>query len=362
MRPPFGFAVKEGIDMRLKRAIRDLKPYAPNETDYLVKLDANESANYLFPEGYQFPVGAINRYPDSASRDLRHKMASVYGVDAEQLIVGNGSSEMLELILKTYVEPGDVILSLEPSFVMYQVYGTIHNAQFKSVPLNADFSVNGEALLAAIETHEPTVIVLCSPNNPTGLMIDQSCIDAVLSATEAIVILDEAYIEFARSVVSRAHDTRHIPHLIVLRTMSKAYGLAGARVGCLIAHPDRVSEMNRVKSPYNLNTLSQNIARLALSQTEAFESYIEGVKARRDALLARLSKWPLTVWTSEANFVFFHSAVLDLSEQLAAHGVLIRSFGGGLKGYYRVTVGSEGELDRFYEAMKEVFGDAASTR
>lgn len=348
--------------MRMKRAVRELKPYAPNEQDYTVKLDANESANYLFPEGFRFPINTINRYPDSASRDLRKQMADVYGVDAEQLIVGNGSSEMLELILKTYVEPGDVVLSLEPSFVMYRVYGTIHNAQFKAVPLKRDFALDLVALIESIKRDQPAVIFLCSPNNPTGLTLEPDVIDAVLRATEGIVILDEAYIEFASHAVSYASKTKQTPRLIVLRTMSKAYGLAGARVGCLIAHPDRAQEMNRVKSPYNLNTLSQNIARLALSQTDAFKTYIAEVKVRREALLERLKSWPLTVWPSEANFVFFHSDVSDLGDKLAKQGVLIRSFEGGLKGHYRVTVGSEEELAVFYEAMKEVFADASSKR
>ena len=362
MLQPFVSAAKDVIDMLVKRAVRDLKPYEPNEQSYIVKLDANESANYLFPEGFRLTMTDVNRYPDSASRELRAQMASVYGVEANQLIVGNGSSEMLELILKTYVEPGAVVLSLEPSFVMYRVYSTIHNARFEPVPLRSDFSLDVEALIEAIQRHQPAVIFLCSPNNPTGLLIAPEVIKAVLEVAQGIVVLDEAYIEFATEAVSLAAHTLQAPNLIVLRTMSKAYGLAGARVGCLIAHPDRVSALNGVKSPYNLNALSQNLARLAPSQTAAFHAYIDGVRARREAMINNFKQWPITVWPSEANFVFFHSDLLDLGEQLAQQGVLIRAFGGALAGYYRVTVGSTTELEHFYRAMKEVFGDASSNR
>ncbi|TVP94928.1 MAG: histidinol-phosphate transaminase [Acholeplasmatales bacterium] len=358
----FASGEKDVTEMQVKRAVRDLKPYEPNEMPYRIKLDANESANYLFPEGFRLDTVDLNRYPDSAARILRAQMAQTYGVKDDQLIVGNGSSEMLELILKTYVEPGAVVLSLEPSFVMYKVYGTIHNAHFEPVPLREDFNVDLDALLQAIHRLKPAVTFLCSPNNPTGLRIEVAVIEAVLAATEGIVVLDEAYIEFASSAVSQASKTSETPNLIVLRTMSKAYGLAGARVGCLIAHPDRVKAMNAVKSPYNLNTLSQNVAGLALRQTEAFTTYIAGVKARRETLFEGLKRWPLTVWPSEANFVFFHSPLEDLGARLAARGVLIRAFGGSLAGYYRVTVGNDTEITHFFTAMEEVFDHASSYR
>ncbi|MFU8792637.1 MAG: histidinol-phosphate transaminase [Acholeplasmataceae bacterium] len=338
----------------IKVSLKGLKPYRPNKQSYLIKLDANESKNYLFESGIQLSMSEINLYPDTDSVFLRARIGAYISTRPELIIAGNGSSEMIELVLKTYVDKGDVVLSFEPSFSMYGIYTKIHNGTYIPVQTDDTFKLDIDQMIAAAKTYDPKIIFICSPNNPTGQMISNQDIKKLLDATEALVCVDEAYLEFTRKQSSMIDQVEAYDNLVVLRTMSKAFGLAGIRLGYLISNQNVVDTLNRVKSPYNLNTLTQHIGTIALSQPDKVMAYITEIITQRAFVEDALKSLKITYYPSEANFVFFKSEVIDLFDQLLKKGILVRAFSGTLQNYYRVTIGNKEENEQFIDALKEI--------
>jgi histidinol-phosphate aminotransferase len=324
----------------MRKLIETLKPYEPKQKSGIL-LNANE--NYeMFVD--RIDINNLNRYPDSNSSDLRSALSNYLSVSKEQIIVGNGSSEMIEIILKTMIEPGDKVLSYEPTFVMYKWYTELYNGIYNSVPLKDNvFDVN--EFIRRINDEKPKVVFLCNPNNPTGMLIPKDMIEAIIKNTEALIVVDEAYIEFSGgSMINRIEE---YDNLIVLRTFSKAFGLAAARVGYMVGGINIINNLFKTKSPYNLNQLSQKLALQALENKTLMVRKVNDINLERERLYKSLVNFNLCTYKSFANFIYFEGPS-SLGEALENKGIIIRSFGDGK---YRVTVGTKEENNTFLEAL-----------
>ena len=340
--------------MKPKPSIQTLKPYKTKDLNYLVKLDANEATRNILNNLKDMLPENLYLYPDNYADKLREYAAKYYNVTPNNLIAGNGSSEMIELVLKTFVDKDEVVLSFEPSFSMYRVFSEIYSAKFIPIESRAPFEMNLQALLDTAQKTQPKVIFLCTPNNPTGAIIPLRTIQTILENTEALVIVDEAYIEFYDTTKSMIQFLNKYPNLVILRTLSKAFGLAGIRLGFLIANPSLVETLNMVKAPYNLNALSQQFGIQALKQRDTILPYLQSIKDARLELYQTLKSLSINVFTSYANFLFFESTVPNLFDKLLSHGILIRRYKDKLENYYRVSIGTNEENTLFLTALKEV--------
>lgn len=341
----------------VKESIKGLKAYNANQVPFRIKLDANEGKNILFKditsEGLRFEENFyINFYPDNDAVRLRKELGNYVGVKPESIMVSNGSSELIELVIKTFVDKGEAIMSFVPSFSMYQIFSQIHSARFIGVKSNEDFTVDMGLLIKRAREVNPKLILLCNPNNPTGNLIDQKDIKKLLEQTDSIVAVDEAYMEFAEG--SMVHEVSRYKNLIVLRTLSKALGLAAIRLGYMIACDDIIKVINCVRAPYNLNAITQYVGVLALKNKDRIHDYVEEVKRERAFLYDELRKLPFTVYKSYGNFILVKSDIEDLGEKLEAQGILIRSFSGDMKQYYRITVGNRNENLELLKSLKEI--------
>jgi histidinol-phosphate aminotransferase len=340
--------------IEIKPSLSTLKSYVPNTSSYRIKLDANESKNYLLNEHFKIDYTKLNLYPDSDATALRKKLSAYLSVPSQSIVVGNGSSEMIELLLKTFVSPKDIVLSYEPSFSMYAIYTQIHQGDYRTISTDANFKLNIDALMAETKRLQPKLIFICTPNNPTGQLVPYNDIIKLVKSTEALVVVDEAYIEFSNQATSMVKDTHVFNNLVVLRTFSKAYGLAGIRLGYLVSNREIVALVNRVKSPYNLNAMTQLVGEYSLDYIDQMRHYTQGIIQNRWILERALSALHLKVYPSEANFVFFYCEKESLYADLLNKGILIRSFKDNLAGYYRVTVSESSENQAFIEALKEI--------
>ena len=344
----------------VKESIKGLKSYNANQKPFRIKLDANEGKNILFKDisskGLHFEEDFhINFYPDNDAKLLREKLSRYIDVAPENIIPGNGSSELIDMVFKTFVDKDETIMCFTPSFSMYSVFSKIHSAKLLEVKSNEDFSVDIDLMIKKAKEIKPKLILLCNPNNPTGYLVDKKDVERLVSQTDSIVVVDEAYMEFAHG--SMVKEVNKYRNLIVLRTLSKALGLAGIRLGYMIACQDIIDVVNCVRSPYNVNSITQYIGVLALKNKEKIKDYVEEVKKERSFLSQELKKLHFTVYDSYANFVLIKSEIKDLADKLAEKGILIRNFSGDLEQCYRITVGNRKENMILIEYLKEIVND-----
>ncbi|MEW5762144.1 MAG: histidinol-phosphate transaminase [Bacillota bacterium] len=349
------------IEALVRPALRAMVPYRVPEHRGVIKLDANENP-YPFPPAVQAAVlAAVNgraftRYPDGAARELREALARYTGVAPENVLVGNGSDEVILNLLLTFGTGRRVVIAA-PTFSMYRLHAVVAGAEPVEVPCRADFAVDAAALAAA--AREAAVLILCSPNNPTGNVTPLEVIEELLGNCPGLVVVDEAYAEFAG--VSAVELLPRRPRLVLLRTFSKAFGLAGLRVGYMLADADVVEGVWRVKQPFNVNTFSQRAALAVLRHPEPFREQIRAICRDRDALYEELRRVPgVTAFPSRANFILFRTPLpaAEVYEGLLGRGILIRNVDGPLlPGCLRVTVGRPEENARFLAALREVLGE-----
>lgn len=338
--------------MEVKDAIKSFKSYKANTREYLVKLDANESIYNDTLDVTIEQLGELNRYPDNYSVALRKEIAMFRGVNYEEVMVGAGSSELLELIVKTFINPGEVVLSVEPSFVMYQKYTMMHHGIYETLPKTKDYRIDIDALIQLSKEKNPKVIFLCTPNNPTGYVVPKKEVIKLLDNVDSVVVIDEAYMEFWNEKESVIDQIDKYPNLIVNRTYSKAYGLAGCRLGYIISNKDMIETLGLIKTPYSVNSVTQFFGIQALQKKEYLVKNVNRVLVERDLLYKKLEKYPIKVFPSGANFIFCEFDAFDLAEALADKGVLIRSFKDGT---YRITVGDKKENQILIEKLEEIF-------
>ena len=340
--------------MKEKQSVKELQPYVVNPVVCSVKLDANEGNKDLFKDLIK-DIGDdfyLNLYPDDNYTQLKEAIVNYIGCKIENISVGNGSSELLDLCVKTFVDTNELILSLDPTFSMYSIYAKIVNSRYIGAGEGNDFTINVDDVIKSIEENDPKLTIICNPNNPTGTTIKRDDVIRIVKSTDNVVIVDEAYMEFSNESV--VDEIENYDNLIVVKTMSKAFSMAGIRTGYLIANEELVKTIEKVRPPYNLNSISALLATKALKQKDKMLSYVENLKVEREKIYEKLLDMGVKAYKSGANFVFFSSKVDNLAEKLIDNDVLIRKFGGKLDNYYRVTVGSPKENEAFLNAMKKI--------
>ncbi len=344
-----------------RSALDSLVPYDAKDIKADVVLASNENpcnlpAEILSKLSARLPEFRFNRYPDPTARELRAQIAEANGLEVENVLVGNGGDELIFNTLLAWGGPGRTLLDLPPTFAMYGIDAQVTGTAVVSIPRLPDFSVDQKAVLERVSQGDIDIVVVANPNNPTGGLTDESFLIDLLNATDALVMVDEAYFEFSRHTM-RPHMTRH-PNLVILRTFSKAFSLAGLRVGYLLAHPDVVCEFLKVRQPYSVDAFSQWVAGTVFRERMVFENGIRDAVRGRDQLMQGLSALEgVEVFPSEANFVLFrveHASAL-WRDLLKNHSVLIRDFSRspGLGDCLRVTAGTEAENRVFLEAVAD---------
>ena len=337
-----------------RAAIRALVPYASARsiaTTGAMFLDANESADA--------PVSRMNRYPEPQPAALVARLAELYGVAQDTVVVGRGSDEAIDLLVRTFCEREDRVTICPPTYGVYAIAGAICGCEIERVPLRelaGTFALDAEAIVA----RAGKLVFLCSPNNPTGTAFDGDAIVAIAERLRgrAIVVVDEAYVEFAGRA-SLAPLVAHAPNLVVLRTLSKAWALAGARVGVALAHPAIAALLHRVRAPYPISTPQLDVALAALAPAREAELHarVAAMRARRAALADLLGSAAgvLHVWPSDANFVLARFTPEAHSQFLArarARGIVLRDRSAEIPGAVRITIGSEAECAAVAELLR----------
>ena len=280
-------------------------------------LDANENPN----------PSDVNRYPDPSQLELKKEIAALRGCAVAQLLIGNGSDEILDLIFRSFCTPNkDNVILTPPTYGMYAVLANINGVGIKEVPLTADFQLEPEKILAAVDSNTKAIF-FCSPNNPSGNVFKTEAIEKLLDGFGALVVIDEAYIDFT-TTSSWLDKLDAYPNLIVTQTLSKAFGLAGLRLGIAIAHPSIIQLLHNIKPPYNINTLSQQQAIATLSNKAVIEAQIAQITAERDSLAAYFNTldWVESVFPSDANFILLR--VDDANkryDQLLEKNIVVRN-------------------------------------
>lgn len=353
------------LNSLLRPHILTLTPYSSARDEYTGKegvfLDANEN-----PLGSTTPQGDYNRYPDPHQWAIKEKLAPIKGVRPEQIFLGNGSDEPIDLLVRATCRPGqDSILIMPPTYGMYEVSATINDVAVVKVPLTPDFQVDLEAVLAAI-TDTTKLIWLCSPNNPSGNLLHTSAIRAILDAAQqALVIVDEAYIDFA-DTKSWTSELANYPNLVVLQTFSKAWGLAALRLGMCFAGEALIQVMNRIKPPYNISAPTQALALAALDHAADKNAMVAEILTERQVLAENLRSLPTVrvVHPSDANFLLvqFDDAGATFAH-LIEQQVIVRDRSKVklCDGCLRITVGTREENNRLLDVLRHLTNEPVPT-
>jgi histidinol-phosphate aminotransferase len=332
----------------IRPSLRDLKPYSSARDEYTGKegifLDANEN-----------PYGNLNRYPDPYQRELKSALAQLRNVTSKQVFIGNGSDEVIDLCFRLFCEPGkDKVLQFSPTYGMYKVSAAINDVEVLDCPLDASFEIDLTKALQLIEQQQPKLIFVCSPNNPTGNLFSLETIKALAAASQGVVIVDEAYIDFANapSAVSLIDTTFN---LIVSQTFSKAWGLAAARVGIAYGNAQLITWLSNIKPPYNVSELNQQAALDALADKAGFEQRKRAILEEKQRLISFFKALPLVekVYPSETNFILIKLPdATGWYERLISQQIITRNRSAVIADSLRITVGTPTENDILINAFK----------
>lgn len=348
-------------DLPIRDSLKGRTPYGAPQLQVPIALNVNENSHRI-PEAVALDVVGrlaaavinINRYPDREFLALREKLASYLGfqLTADQLWAANGSNEVIQQIFQAFGGPGRKALGFKPTYSMYSLIALGADTQYLEAERSDRYEMTPELVREAIAEHQPDIVMLCSPNNPTGTPLSLSCIEAAYEATEGIVVVDEAYAEFSHgqepSAISLLPGR---PRLLVSRTMSKAFAFAGARLGYLAADPAVIDAMRLVRLPYHLSAFTQAAAEAALDHSQEMLATVSDIQVQRDRLLVELAELGFDPYRSDANFVLF-GGVADPQatfEALLDKGILVRNV--GIPNTLRVTAGTPAETTAFLDAL-----------
>lgn len=332
-----------------RKNIQELKPYKAVQIDADFILNANETENYLYPQGYKVKRNYA-LYPEAQGQTLRQEIGKKYSLSKEEIIIGNGSTQLLELIIRTYCEPKDKILTFTPTFSMYEIYAKAQDVDFLSVSLEDDMTLDEDALIQKANLENISIIILCNPNNPTGTLLKRETILNIVGNTQALVIVDEAYMEFDKEENSVVDYVTQTNQLIIARTFSKAYGLASLRLGYVIANKLIIEALLKTSLPYNVNAITQEIGLDALKKEQEMRKYVNGIVLERDRVIKELIELQVTVFPSATNFIYIYSEK-DLFQIFLDKGVLIRSF---QNNFFRITIQNKQANNVVISILKEV--------
>ena len=343
----------------IKREVLGQEAYQIDERICRVKLDANENP-YSLPEELSFRLFeylktfSLNRYPAPGSPELRLKFAEKFGINENMIIIGNGLDELIQVLL-TALPPSGSVLIPSPTFAMYKISSINTGHDVIEIPLDKNFDLRTDEILRTLGEQSPSVVFLSYPNNPTGNCFDREKIETIIRQSEGIVVVDEAYFHFSGSTFLPFLE--RFDNLVVLRTLSKV-GLAALRVGILLGHPSLIHELNKVRLPYNLNTLSQAATHFFVEHEDEFLAQTKKIVAGRAGVFRELELIEgITPYPTDSNFILF-SCLRDkdgVYERLVSEDVLIKNFGssGILKDCMRVTLGTDDENDQFLRALRK---------
>ncbi len=343
------------LEHLIRQNIKDLRPYSSARSEFSgvakIFLDANEnSLGSPLPKWY-------NRYPDPLQWELKRKIASIKNIEAENILLGNGSDECIDLLIRAFCEPAvDNILICPPTYGMYEVYAQINNVQVKQVPLTPAFQLDLESMEEAIDAHTK-LIFLCSPNNPTGNSLDRSDVEMILNNFDGIVVVDEAYINYSRQR-SFLSELKDYPNLVVMQTLSKAWGLASLRLGMNFASNEIIKVLNKIKPPYNINGATQELAIKALDGLEEVNAMIRLTVTEREHLAKELLALEIVqkVFPSDANFLLTRFSNADrVYEYLKEKGIIVRNRSQVIlcDDCLRITVGTPEQNQQLIKILSE---------
>jgi len=339
----------------LRENIKNLTPYSSARDEYTgeasVFLDANENA-------YGSPLEtAYNRYPDPLQYQVKLKLSQIKGVPPRNIFLGNGSDEAIDILFRSFCNPGvDNVIIVPPTYGMYQVSANINDVEAKKVLLNDEYQLDLEGIAEAIDKNTK-LIFICSPNNPTGNSINRDDIETLLANFNGIVVIDEAYINFSRQKTFIQELTEYA-NLVVLQTLSKAWGLAGLRVGMAFASEEIIEVMNKVKPPYNVNEASQQLALQALNNVSLVNLWIKETLEQRDSLVLALKEFDfvLDIYPSDANFILVKTTdAKTIYDFLVQHGIIIRDRSKVelCEGCLRITIGTPDENKTLLSTLQQ---------
>jgi histidinol-phosphate aminotransferase len=345
----------------LKKELRALKPYVVDRAKYRIRLDANESFikldEYLIEEMKdQISSALFNRYPDADSEAVCSLYAKYAGVAPRSIMAGNGSDELIQIMVNTFVEKGEKVVVLSPDFSMYSFYTEVCGGIPVEIESDEEFDINIDYLIKEVVRISPKMVILSNPNNPTGAIIEREKLIKFIEASNCLVVIDEAYFEFyGETLVDKIHT---YDNLIILRTCSKAAGMAAIRLGFLITNQELLSELKSVKPPFNVNSISQSFGEVILRNRDIIKVNSDKIIQQREILIKELSKFKeLKLFKAKANFILIKVEEAEaLNKKLLENGIKIRSFGGGkLTNCMRITVGSNSENRGLLEVIEDFF-------
>jgi len=353
------------MDIRslVRKEVRGLKAYQVEDADVRIKLDAMENPNAL-PQKVRKEIAAeiakveLNRYPDPEARELKAALSDYVGVPEKNLLLGNGSDELISMTVSAFGASNGAVAHFDPSFAMYSIIARSQGQEVVTIPLSEDFDIDFDGTLRVLMEQRPNIIFAAYPNNPTGNLFDQDNMGRLIEGFMGVAVVDEAYQSFSgESMVSRIDEQQN---LIVLRTLSKI-GLAGLRLGIMAAHEDTVAEVNKVRLPYNINALSQTAALIALRHRDVIDRQVKKIVSERERLAGELADVDgVTVFPSATNFILFRvPEATRIYEGLKGKGILIKNLDmqqGRLENCLRVTAGTKAENDEFLDEFKGLVG------
>ena len=351
----------DDVLQHIRPAVRDRSEYIVDMPEGIdVKLNQNESP-FDLPAGLKQELldahaqVEMNRYPSEQPEALRHALAEYDGVDPDQILVGNGSNEITYTFGLAFLDPGDPVVLPRPMFSLYEKVMRLQEADLTIVPPQDDFGFDADALATAAAETDAVLTILTTPNNPTGLAMTLDELEQVVTASSGFVVIDEAYVEF--NPEGTAIDLlEQPPNVLILRTLSKGFGLAGARLGYLLAHPAVVTELMKARLPFMVDRFAEQTALAVLRRPDLIEDRVSRIEASITTLTEALQAMEgVEVVPSQANFVVFTTPLPadTLQDRLADRGVLVRNMGGypELEGYLRVSAGTEEENNAFLDAL-----------
>jgi len=339
------------INKHIRKNIKGLVPYSSARDEYkgeeAIFLDANENP-------FNSP---LNRYPDPKQNKLKRKIAEIKGVSVHSIFLGNGSDEAIDLLIRAFCEPGiDNIISIKPTYGMYKVCADINNVEFREVLLNKDFQPDTATMLKTADEHS-RIMFLCSPNNPTSNSLNREDMLTLARSFDGLVVIDEAYIDFS-SAASLSSELNNYPNLIILQTFSKAWGMAGIRLGLAFASKEITDILTRIKYPYNINILTQRTSLESLSDTTKKDNWIRIILEQRKYLKNELTRLPMVkrILPSDANFLMVKfDNPQEMFNYLICKKIIVRdrSKVALCEGFLRITVGSEEENRMLVKSLQQ---------
>lgn len=338
------------IEKLVRKNILNLKPYSSARDEF-------SGADGIFLDANENPFGTLNRYPDPYQKELKNEISKIKNINSDSLFLGNGSDEVIDLLFRIFANPGkDQALTFTPTYGMYEVAANINDVELIQIPLDENFQISiDENLQKALRNEDLKLVLICSPNNPTGNLIQKESVDFILENFTGIVVIDEAYIDFAgqQSWISQLEK---YPNLVVMQTFSKYWGMAGLRIGMAFSNPEIISLLNKVKPPYNISSLNQEAVLKTLKNASEINKQLELILKQREHVISALNDLEIVkkIYPTDANFLLAEVENANkLYDYLVNEKVIIRNRNSVVKNCVRITIGTPEENKKLIETFQK---------